>query len=573
MRTTTLLLAFITLPAHLTVLSAAQQMTGLPMDLTAVHDGTLEFNQSPPALAALGGLDKVVMRGVPLPVGPAVDLELDRLRFDFSSVGVFVDGKRSRFDPGDMTLWSGKVRGVENSDVQLCFSSQGSYGWIFNGIEYTHVSSTPGEDGTWKLARVRMISDQTMMRAGNGLPPSTCMLDQMGPTPGSGGGVQVDDSGPPTFGAATKLELKQAIETDWQLYQLWNDLNAEQTYVMALLAAKSARYDSQVDIVVTYPYVQFYTTANDPWTSQDGGGSSVDLLYEFQAAWKFNIPGGAHLAHFLSGASLGGGVAWVDVLCNPEYGFAVSGNINGGLTFPVTQGSNTWDFMVFAHETGHNVGTWHTHDYCPPLDECAPSGYFGSCQSQQACISNGTIMSYCHLCSGGMSNITTFFHPTVVATMRNEAENSCLPDYGQPQVLFSDDFESGDLVTGGWTKKNKRVKVHTGAANQGTYGVRLRRKFWLEKALDTSAYEDITVNFTRRTKNYDAGESLKVRFHDGTGWTDIEVTTDTAWNTMSFMLPATANDNANFRLRFKSSGDEAKERGDIDDVQIIGTPQ
>ena len=42
---------------------------------------------------------------------------------------------------------------------------------------------------------------------------------------------------------------------------------------------------------------------------------------------------------------------------------------------------------------------------------------------------------------------------------------------------------------------------------------------------------------------------------------------------MSFMLPATANDNANFKLRFKSSGDEAKERGDIDDVQIIGTPQ
>jgi hypothetical protein len=570
MKTTTFLLAFITL---LTSHSPAQQVTGLPMDLTAVKEGVLEFDQSPSALAALGGFDQIVMRGVPTPYGPAIDLELDRIRFDFSKVGVFVNGKRSRFQPGDMTIWSGKVRGVENSDVQLSFASRGTYGWIFDGIEYTHVTSTPGEDGTWRLARVRMISDRTMMRAGNGLPPSTCMLDQIGRAPGSGGGVHVDDSGPPTFGAATKLELKQAIETDWQLYQLWNDLNAEQTYVMALLAAKSARYSAQVDIVVTFPYVQFYTDPNDPWTSQDSGGSSVDLLYEFQAAWKFNIPAGAHLAHFLSGASLGGGVAWVDVLCNPEYGFAVSGNINGGVTFPVTQGSNTWDFMVFAHETGHNVGTWHTHDYCPPLDECAPSGYFGSCQNQQVCISNGTIMSYCHLCSGGMNNITTYFHPTVVTYMRNEADNSCLPDFNQPQVLFSDDFESGDLVAGGWTKKNKRVKVNTKAAYQGTYGVRLRRKLWLEKDLDTTGYKDITVNFARRTKNYDASEYLKVRFHDGTGWTDIELTTDTAWGAMSFVLPSNAEDNVSFRLRFKSVGNQAKERGDIDDVQIIGTPK
>ncbi len=550
-----------------------QQLTDPPLTLTAVQAGVMEFEQSPPALAALGEFDHVIMRGMPLPWGSAVDLELKRNRFDFSQVGVYVDGRRSSFDPGDMTIWSGTLRGVENSDVQLSFSSRGTYGWIFDGVEYTHVSSMPGKDGTWDLAQVRLISDRIMQQAGAGMPPSLCMQDQVGPAPGAGEGFGLTDSGPPTYGAATKLELKQAIETDWQLYQLWNDLNAEQTYVMALLAAKSARYDAQVDIVVTYPYVQFYTNSNDPWVSQDNGGNSISLLYEFQAAWKFNIPAGAHLAHFLSGASLGGGVAWLDVLCDPEYGFAVSGNINGGLTFPVTQGSNTWDFMVFAHETGHNVGTGHTHDYCPPLDECAPSGYFGSCQNQQVCITNGTVMSYCHLCSGGMNNITTYFHPTVVAKMRTEADNSCLPDYGQPQVLFSDDFESGGFAAGGWTLKNGRVKVLTKAAYQGTYGVRARRKLWFEKALDTTGFKDITVNVARRTKNYDAGEGLKLRFHDGTSWTDIEVTTDTAWGTVSFVLPATANDNANFRLRFKSSGNEGKERGDIDDVQIIGTPK
>lgn len=449
MNTSTVQLAF---AAPLAVLASnvlALDVTSFPLDLRAVDEGVLEFEQSPTALAALAGFEHIVMQAVPSPDGAPVDLELKRIRFDFSSVGVFVDGKESCFQPGDMTLWSGKLRGVESSDVQLCFASRGTYGWIFDGVDYTHITSTPGKDGTWNLARVRMIDDRIMRRGGNRGLPSTCMVDQIGPTPGHGGSIQSDARGPRSLGAATKLELMLAIETDWQLFQRWNDLHAEQTYVMALLAAKSARFSAQVDIAVTYPYVQFYTTSNDPWTTQDGGGGAVDLLYEFQAAWKFAIPADAHLAHFLSGASLGGGVAWLDVLCNPEWGFSVSGNINGGVTFPVTPGSNTWDFYVFAHETGHNVGTLHTHDYCPPLDECAPPGSFGECQNQQVCISHGTIMSYCHLCQGGTSNITTFFHPTVVNYMRNEAENSCLRTCDL-KVALSDypaSVEGGDTLS------------------------------------------------------------------------------------------------------------------------------
>jgi hypothetical protein len=86
--------------------------------------------------------------------------------------------------------------------------------------------------------------------------------------------------------------------------------------------------------------------------------------------------------------------------------------------------------MVFAHETGHNFGTHHTHNWCPvPLDECAPAAYFGPCQTQQTCIPNGTLMSYCHLCSGGMDNIYPYFHQACVDVMRQEAENSCLGNW------------------------------------------------------------------------------------------------------------------------------------------------
>ena len=167
-----------------------------------------------------------------------------------------------------------------------------------------------------------------------------------------------------------------------------------------------------------------------PTTSMTGSfalispGSTGDMLGEFQQAWQFAIPADAHLGHFVSGASLGGGIAWLDVLCNEEFGFAVSANITEfGLLpgSPAVQGPFTWDFFVIAHELGHNFGTPHTFDYDPQLDDCP-----------NVCIDDGTIMSYCHLCDGGMENITTYFHPTVVALMRAEAEASCLEPLPEP---------------------------------------------------------------------------------------------------------------------------------------------
>jgi hypothetical protein len=122
-------------------------------------------------------------------------------------------------------------------------------------------------------------------------------------------------------------------------------------------------------------------------------------------------------------------VAWLDVLCDPEYGFSVSGNLSGATPFPIEVGPLNWDFDVVAHEIGHNFNALHTHDYCPPLDECAPDGYFGSCQTAQDCTDQGTIMSYCHLCPGGFLNKTTFFHPVSASDMRTAAEAGCLTDF------------------------------------------------------------------------------------------------------------------------------------------------
>ena len=87
----------------------------------------------------------------------------------------------------------------------------------------------------------------------------------------------------------------------------------------------------------------------------------------------------------------------MNVLCNQSFGYGVSANLRGNLdwnTWTGSAGSFTWDFVVLAHELGHNFGAAHTHDYCPPLDAC-----YDNCNSSISC-SQGTLMSYCHLCGG-----------------------------------------------------------------------------------------------------------------------------------------------------------------------------
>ena len=100
----------------------------------------------------------------------------------------------------------------------------------------------------------------------------------------------------------TTWECRMAVETDEQLYALFNDIGAETAYLTTLLAAVSSRYQEQVDTLISFPYVQLYTTGTDPWITPDVGGDSIDMLIEFASAWAGNLPAGAQLGHFVSGA-------------------------------------------------------------------------------------------------------------------------------------------------------------------------------------------------------------------------------------------------------------------------------
>lgn len=374
----------------------------------------------------LADRESVVLVGVPLPGGP-VDVLVRRARVDVSELELRVDGRPTRLveDPLAST-WHGRIEGIPDSHVVLGFSGVGSRGWIQSGSELWHLLAGPGPGGDWNASVSRFASESELLQSGSARPMPGCDArpvpgSQPAPNPRGASGAQAL-AAPPGDVRLCRL----AVETDFQLYQRFNSIPALTAYMNQLFAATSARYDADVQTQIQLVQLGLHSTSNDGWVSGDNGAGSGAMLDEFRNAWAGSLPNGAHLAHFVSGASLGGGVAYLNVLCNPFWGFGVSGDLAGNTPFPVVQGPLSWDFFVVNHELGHNFSSPHTHDYCPPIDECAGAGAFGQCQTNQACTT-GTIMSYCHTCGSGMSNVAPVFHPATAATMRAAVQASCLP--------------------------------------------------------------------------------------------------------------------------------------------------
>ena len=115
----------------------------------------------------------------------------------------------------------------------------------------------------------------------------------------------------------------------------------------------------------------FAWTSEDPYT----GASTNVALNKFRTTrTSFN----GDLAHLVSrGAPTGGGIAYINTLCTP-YGYAYSWVQSYYNDFP----TYSWSVNVIAHETGHNLGSPHTHN-CSwaggPIDgqghRCLVKGY------------------------------------------------------------------------------------------------------------------------------------------------------------------------------------------------------
>lgn len=401
--------------------------------------------------------DDLLLMGFPLPDLGDVTLKLDRIDSPWTPDAVVrVDGVERSIDSvsalANLTFWRGKVVGDDQSHVFLSISENGCRGWVeCDALDggLAHVSTQRGKDGEApdtqrvSLNRHQPPLEQLPQCAGLVARPGQQVTDldpaellpewhsENHTDPGADltalpdppdSSSEPESDGTPQISELTLSNVVLAVETDYEYYAMFMDVDAAVLYVTELLAAVSELYQRDVHTTLSISYIGVYTNPSDPWTSTATSTSTGDLLDEFVNAWSTDgWPATADLAHFVSGATDLGGIAYVDVLCRQDFGFGVSGvlgNVNWS-SFDFETSATFWDFTVIAHELGHNFGAVHTHEYCPPLDQC-----LSNCSGSTAC-STGTLMSYCHFC-GGLSNIDMRFHPTVANIMRaNVNASSC----------------------------------------------------------------------------------------------------------------------------------------------------
>jgi hypothetical protein len=219
--------------------------------------------------------------------------------------------------------------------------------------------------------------------------------------------------------ALAAMALKSAnvsIETDEELLAKFGGNPTSMTaYVMTLMGEISVIYERDVSVRLTVNLVQAWTTT-DPYTAT----GTLGQLNEVGNWWHANRPKSSYprtLVHYLSGKPVTGGIAWLNVLCGDD--FFQSGNWGGAYGVTQINGnypSNLWDLIASAHEMGHNFGSPHTHCFSPPIDMCysgEPGCYSGPVVNPGPL--GGTLMSYCHLLSGGLSNISLRFHERCIS--------------------------------------------------------------------------------------------------------------------------------------------------------------
>ena len=221
---------------------------------------------------------------------------------------------------------------------------------------------------------------------------------------------------------ATGACIEIYIECDFHSFQQnGSSIQNTEDWALAIMNEVGILYENEgIPLVVSDLLV--YDVV-DPYLAGSDAGEMLSIMPDV----IINYDG--RLAHVFSTRSVGGGIAWVDVLCAQNNGFsgpfAVSGSMNTNtIPFPIY----SWNVNVVAHELGHNIGSRHTHACVwngnnTQIDDCGSEwGDVEPCYDANNPIlpASGTIMSYCHLIGSVGINFSNGFGPQPGALLLNE---------------------------------------------------------------------------------------------------------------------------------------------------------
>ena len=148
-----------------------------------------------------------------------------------------------------------------------------------------------------------------------------------------------------TYPQAYSYQVNLYIEIDQAFIDNHGSFEDALDYINILVAGASAIFESEID---THLHVSHVHKTN----RYDAASSTSEALEIMRDAFAGSTwhDGNINLHHALLGHRLGGGIAYVGALCNPNFGFGLSANLEGN--FESLDASALWDLTVFAHELG-----------------------------------------------------------------------------------------------------------------------------------------------------------------------------------------------------------------------------
>jgi len=332
---------------------------------------------------------------VPAPATAELSLELEPFNV-VAPDARFLIGSPSGDSPlaaPDIVMFRGKLEGRPNSFAFVALSSTGLInGYVSSGEDAPYLLSTLPSD---LKAGERIL---TVRRAGasaeSEVPFCVVLGDSLPAMP------QIKSEKMMPGNPAGPTLLRVAIEGDQAFVNLFPGVLEARDYIVQLIAVVSSIYERDLNTRLVLALARLWPDGNAPFNAYD-----IAAFWDYWKAYEDTTD--LNLVAMFSGVRDApyAGIGYLGAHCRGAV-FSIEVRMNGSFVAPMTYpdaGNN--DIILVAHEMGHNVGAYHTHDFPvfdPPIDQCGNGIY-----------TRGTLMSYCHTGPGAERNHDLRFHRRV----------------------------------------------------------------------------------------------------------------------------------------------------------------
>ncbi len=290
---------------------------------------------------------------------------------------------RRRLEKAPVTTYKGKVEGDIDSEVRLTIDESGFEGYFGSKQEKFFIEPAK------KYSEFAAPDEFVVYRAEDVLRDKSIDCPQDLTEKIQEGREMVRTNGVESVTGSLKT-IEMATDADLEFVNSTGGAADANAKILSILNMVEGLYESEVSLTISVVYQHTWAVGDTFETATPRidpvcrTSTAAKVLCNFQDYWNQNLPASqisrdaVHL--FTYKANLrGAGQAYIGEMCDPLFAYGLSGRVD------TSWGWEAANFLVTAHEIGHNLGAVHAQQ----LANCPPTSLMTSG------INNDTQFSFC----------------------------------------------------------------------------------------------------------------------------------------------------------------------------------